>query len=140
MEWNAKTNADVLRRIVALLFALAGLADRAGRAPRPVRDHVLGILRSAEAVARAYVFGVACDLGAAVPPPAGLDGDDSNDAARLALSLRVLALALASLAARVELSAGGSGRIVSVANVEVLKKLGQSATCRGKTAPTPDTS
>lgn len=140
MDWNAETNADMLRRIAALLFALAGLADLASRAPRPVRDHVLGILRSAEAVARAYVFGKALDLGGALPPPVCLDGDDPDDAARLALGLRLLALALASLAARLERSPDGSGRIVSVANVEVMRKPGQPAACFGKSVPTPDTS
>ena len=73
MEWNAET--DMLKRIIALLFALAGLADRAGARSRPVRCLVLGILRPAEAVAQASVIGTA--RGAPFrrkPAPARVDG------------------------------------------------------------------
>lgn len=103
MEWNAET--DMLKRIMALLVALAGLADRAGTLSHPVRCLVLGILRPAEAVARAFVIRSA--RGAPLPAQAcamrGLmvarEGDDAADATRLALQFRALALALAGLLA-----------------------------------------
>ena len=44
----------MLKRIVAVLFALAGLAERLTGLPRPVRAFVLLILRPAEAVARRF--------------------------------------------------------------------------------------
>lgn len=110
MYGNAEIDRDVLKRIVALLFALAALADRAAAASRTVRCEVLSILRQAEAVARLSVIGTAHGLGA--PPPACLEhraamgashfadnGDEPADAARLALRLRALAFALSSLAA-----------------------------------------
>ena len=58
MDWNSamEDNRRMLKRIVALLFALAGLAERLAGLPRPVRACVLRILRSAEAVARDFVF------------------------------------------------------------------------------------
>lgn len=141
MQWSADTNAGMLKRIVALLLALAALADRAALAPRPVRAYVLDILRQAEAVAQAFVVGMARDLGAAMPPRAGLYRDDPDDATRLALRLRVLALALASLAALPTCATvHGRGRIVGFANIETPPKPGRLAACRGKSAPTPDTS
>lgn len=122
MSWNAQTNRDVLKGIVALLFALAELADRASLASHPIRCHVLGILRQAEAIVQAFVISMARDFGAPMPPQACLaicaqmfvpdghhrgnnHGDDPADAVRLGLNLRVLALALASLSARAERSA-----------------------------------
>lgn len=112
MEWKVET--EVLKRVIALLFALAELADRASVVSRPVRLHVLGILRPAEAVAWASLNGTARDFGAPLPPQAYVaigaltvssDGDDAADATRLALRFRALALALASLLARAGLFA-----------------------------------
>ncbi len=106
MEWNFKKDQDVLKRIIALLLAMAGLADRASVASYPVRRRTLEILLPAEAVAQESVLGMARNLGAPIPPQAYLaicglmfthEGDDPADAVRLALRLRVLALALASL-------------------------------------------
>ena len=58
MDWNSASedNRQMLKRIVALLFALAGLAERLSSLPRPVRAFVLRILGSAETVARDFVF------------------------------------------------------------------------------------
>ena len=58
-DWNwaiEDDNRRMFKRIVALLFALAGLAERLIGVPRPVRAFVLRILRSAEAVARDFVL------------------------------------------------------------------------------------
>ena len=105
MDWNSaiEDNRRMLRRIVALLFALAGLAERLSDLPRPVRAFVLLILRPAEAVAHDFVFGT-LDHGDAAPLPAFLDalhdGDSPADAMRLARSLRVLAVLLDRMAER----------------------------------------
>ena len=111
MYGNAEIEKDMLKRIVALLFALAALADRAAAASRTVRCEVLSILRRAEAVARLSVIGTAHGLGAPPPracpehraamgaAPFACNGGEPADAARLALRLRALAFALSSLAA-----------------------------------------
>ena len=47
MDWNSAIeddNRQMLKRIVAVLFALAGLAERLTGLPRPVRALVLRIL------------------------------------------------------------------------------------------------
>lgn len=104
MDWNAEIEKDreALKRIVALLFALAGLAARASSLPRPVGGLVLWILRRAEAVAREFVTGRAPHRGALPArtyPTASMDGVNA-DAARLALCFRALALSLATTLAR----------------------------------------
>jgi hypothetical protein len=160
VEWKADTEREVLKRIIAMLFALAELADRASLSPFPVRCHVLCILRPVEAVIQAFIIGMARDLGAQMPPQAYLtiseqmcmpDGDDPADATRLALRLRVLALALASLMAQAEclgpecFAFCNGGRIALSmkinAQIEVLQKLVQLAAHRSQQrAPPPDTS
>jgi hypothetical protein len=98
MNWNAAMEEDrqALGRIVALLFAMAGLADRLGGAPRPVRCLVLAILRYAETIARDFVIDTALEQGAQLAPdllmiPALHDGDDAADAKQLATAFRALA-------------------------------------------------
>jgi hypothetical protein len=93
-DWNRETtwSGDVLERIVALLFALANLADLAAGAPFHRRRQVLGILGHGEAEARAFLFGGAPILSDA-PGEAG-------DAERLAIRLRALALVLCALLAQ----------------------------------------
>ncbi len=93
--WEANGNRDVLERIVALLFALAGLADLAAGLPAPRRRHVLGILGVGEAEARAFLIGIS--TGA--PVQADAPGE-AGDAARLAARLRMLALVLCAMLAR----------------------------------------
>ena len=111
MEWKAQTDGRRLRRIVALLLALAGLADRAAVAPFPVRFIVLAILRRAEAIAWTFAIeAVSCAparcAGRRLPQcvsPAGAPVPDHcgpADAVRLALSFRTLALIVAELAAQ----------------------------------------
>ena len=111
MEWKAETDGRRLRRIVALLLALAGLADRAGGMPFPVRFIVLAILRHAEAIA--WTFAIEAMSGAAarcagrrLPQCVSLAGAPVPDpfspaeAVRLALGFRTLALIVAELAAQ----------------------------------------
>ncbi len=91
-EGEANWNCDVLERIVALLFALANLADLAAGAPYLRRRRVLGILSHGEAEARAFLFG-----GEPVPSDAL---EDTGDAVRLAARYRALALVLCALMAQ----------------------------------------
>lgn len=88
-----ETELEVLKRIVAMLFALACLADRASRAPRPVRTFVLWVLRRAETI-------VGESVGGQVWPTAVRAGNDSCDALDLAASFQALARAHAELAAQ----------------------------------------
>ena len=85
-----------MERIAALLFALADLAERAGGRSAAVRVLVLLILRPAEAMARRLVMDFYGDTD--IAPLLQLQADDDCTAAiRLALSFRMLAMALASL-------------------------------------------
>jgi hypothetical protein len=99
-DWQANRNRDALERIVALLFALAGLADRATGTPFLRRRQVLGILSYGELEARAFLIGMVC--GDPVPADA-LEFD--SDAAHLAVRLRALALLLCILLAQAPQSA-----------------------------------
>jgi hypothetical protein len=98
--WDGEANwsRDALERIVVLLFALANLADLAAGAPFLRRRQVLGILSHGEAEARAFLFGAAADASMPLDMPGS-----SGDAARLAASFRVLALALCALLAHAAL-------------------------------------
>jgi hypothetical protein len=98
--WDRKANwnRDVLERIVALLFALANLADLAADAPFLRRRQVLEILSCGEAEAWAFVMGL--PPGAAVPAD---EPESTGDAERLAASFRALALVLCALLARAAL-------------------------------------
>jgi hypothetical protein len=97
-NWETNWNRDVLERIVALLFALAGLADLAAGAPFLRRRQVLGILSRGEVVARAFFIGMA--TGAPISPD---ELEYSGDATRLAVRLRALALLLCALLAQAAL-------------------------------------
>jgi hypothetical protein len=94
-DWEANWNRDVLERIVALLFALANLADLAAGASflRPRR--VLAIVSRGEAEARAFVIGFATGV-----PVTADTLETTRDAACLAVRLRALALMLCLLLAR----------------------------------------
>lgn len=89
-EWETDWSRDVLERIAALLFSLAGLADIAAGLPALRRRHVLGILNHGEAEARAFLIGSGAPVSADAPETAG-------DAKRLAARLRALALLLCAL-------------------------------------------
>lgn len=87
MDWKLAMEAEraALKRIVALLFALADLAERAACRSQAVRGFVLWILRSAEDVARNLV------TGTPTPVPLCRAGDSPADARRLAEDFRDLA-------------------------------------------------
>ena len=97
MRWDVQGEARALRRIVALLLALAQLAERAGCMALPVRVIVLAVLRHAETVAFAFACGI--PLGAPgrpplqpIPPRLPLAAQSGPaDAARLAFWNRALA-------------------------------------------------
>jgi hypothetical protein len=92
----------VFTHIVALLLSLAALADRAANLPHPVRWVVLRILRRAEIAGRDFVIAAARELRAAPWMLASAEahgGSRPADAASLALSFRLLALALSNLSA-----------------------------------------
>ena len=102
MDGRAAIGRDwgTLKRTIALLFALAELADRASFAPWPVRVLVLAILRHGETVARLLL--VQTSRPAAQPKVAFsgmVAGSSPADALALALRLRLLALALSDLLA-----------------------------------------
>ena len=128
MDWNStmEDNRRMLKRIVALLFALAGLAERLSGLPRPVRVFVLRILSSAETVARDFVLettreqGVSAPLLACFHMPALHGGDSPADALRLAQSFRVLAVLLDWL---VERNCGGSKRFIAPAARTMIARL-----------------
>ena len=90
MDWKRAMEEEraALKRIVALLFALAGLADLACGRSRAVRGFVLWLLRQAEIVAQDFVGGVPD------APPAstqlGPAGSSRTEAMRLAESFRAL--------------------------------------------------
>jgi hypothetical protein len=94
-DWgrNANWNRDVLEHIVALLFALASMAELAACLPWLRRQQLLGILSHGEAEAWAFVMG----LPPGAPPPEDASADDAS---RLAASFRALALALCALLTR----------------------------------------
>jgi hypothetical protein len=105
MEWNREISRAWLMRIVALLFSLADLAEQASLRSWRVRRRVLAILRPAEEAAYRSIAGAAHEFGAPIPANAIVaagewmaaadEGDDPDDAMRLALRLRALAIALA---------------------------------------------
>ena len=101
-------HSKALRRIVAVLLALADLAERAsGRWPA-VRVLVLWLLRSGEAMARDYLAGLTPRSPRQNEPTAvPLTDASPTEAVRLAASFRQMAAALAALA---HWSAGASPR------------------------------
>ena len=97
MGWNGERDKTdhALMRIVALLLALASLAERAAGMPQPVRSAALWFLRPAQALAWEFV------TGQAHPEiPHTHRRDERAEAMRLAVSFRALACSLeAELAA-----------------------------------------
>lgn len=88
--------------VVFFLLALADLADRAARAPMPVRVLVLWILRRANTVATDYVEASAWDMPGRYWSPAFVFlqyGPDPADPASLARSFRTLARLVQDMAA-----------------------------------------
>jgi hypothetical protein len=102
---RTRYRTDTLDRIVVLLLALAGLAERAARAPLPIRCIALWPLRLADAVARDYLAGFADAAPHLFPAtPSDHEGIAPADALALALSLRTLALALQVIVDQMRLS------------------------------------
>lgn len=92
MDWMGKQDRQALKRIVALLFAFATLAELASAKPRPLRAAVLWLLRPAEAIGRDFVSALMKDCGVLVVLPAQLSSlDEADDSIRLAHSFRALA-------------------------------------------------
>ena len=91
MDWKLamKEERAALKRIVALLFALADLAEFAGRRSPLVRRFVIWVLRQAETVARDFVIGEPEMPTSSMP--AGPADDSPAEAMRLAQSFRDLA-------------------------------------------------
>ena len=105
MHWNLarEDNRRVLKRIVALLFAFASLAERSSTKHGLLRASVLWILRSAETIVRDFVMDTALERGASIASdpffiPALHGGNHPADAMRLAESFRALAVLLNRLA------------------------------------------
>lgn len=94
---RAERDRAVLERILALLLALAALADRAAGLPVLKRLQLLAMLGRGEAEARILIVEMASgSLAEATAGPTWAAGD----AASLAASFRMLALALNGLLAR----------------------------------------
>jgi hypothetical protein len=103
-HWETEWSHDVLKRIVALLFSLANLADLAADLPFLPRRRVLGILSRGEAEARAFLIGTSPDATAPADAP-----EQSGDVARLAARLRALALLLIALLTQPLARSGAAG-------------------------------
>lgn len=103
MDWKDRNREveqrrDVLERIVFLLLALAGLADRASGLPAARRRDLCAILTLGEAEARVFVIGMARDSGVPVELEASMAYGQTD---RLANSFRALALVLSAMLALV---------------------------------------
>ena len=93
----ARADERAVRRIIALLVALAVLAVRVSARSFPVRCLVLWVLRRAEAVAARFVFEATGAPLAGMPTPA--IPNDPADAIRLAARFHALAAVLGALLA-----------------------------------------
>ncbi len=71
MDWNAviERNREALKRILAGLVGMAGMAGGDATLPRQLHRVILRLLRPAEAAARRLVIVVARDLVVAPPRP-----------------------------------------------------------------------
>jgi hypothetical protein len=115
MDWKLAMQEEraVLKRIIALLFALADLAESACNHSPIVRRFVIWILRAAETVAREFVVG---EPEAPALMPVSPASDSPAEAMRLAYSFRDLAHMLdlqAKLAFAVRDDAGQAGVVRS---------------------------
>lgn len=108
-------NRDTLKRIIALLLGIAGLAERASMRTLPVLCLVLWIVRPAEAIGREFVKEMAQDCGVwfdAIGSFGMLEPETAEgyraDALRLATVLRTLASMLEALLALPAMQEPGS--------------------------------
>lgn len=129
MEWKQAWQEEraALMRLVALLNAFAGLAERAAGRSAFVRGVVLWILRRAEAIARDFVVGEE-----ALPPEidpwstaTGPSGNRPEDALYLAEMFRVLAFELEAQTAL--LCSPGDGRAGRTGNPGVRRAAAEKA-------------
>jgi hypothetical protein len=140
MDWNSKHDRRARRRIAALLFAFAALADRAGAAPRPIRVAVLWLLRTVESISREFVIAVARESGVDPVLAVPLYGHDiGDDAGRLARSFTALAELLTDLARR-DSSPTDPGRIDSLVDRLTRTLWSLAAAPEALARPLPDTS
>lgn len=98
-----RQDQDMRKRIIALLFALAAIAERARVMPAPVRSLALRFLRRAELAAHSYVCWAARECGVSLQwalPDAAKANSDLEAALALAWWLRILAVALRDLPRR----------------------------------------
>ena len=103
MEGTAQIGSGrrVLEHIVMMLLALADLAERAASAPDPIRRVVLQALQEADAIVKDFVVDFAGGMARRQWSPAVMTvryGSTAEDAFDLATSLRILALAVRTLA------------------------------------------
>ena len=70
MDWNAaiEKNREALKRVLAMLVAMAGLDDRPTTLPRHLHRAVLSLLRPAEAAVRRLIIVAARGIVVALPP------------------------------------------------------------------------
>lgn len=147
---DRRLEPEMLRRIVALLYSLAGLAEQAASRSSAIRCLVLGFLCPAESVARKMVMRDLQQFGASVPRLSIADriGDSTEDAVRFAGRLRELASTLESLIPLIFLAsvsiAGRYGWAVRLRAVrQTLRALRSLLDCppkRPRREPQPDTS
>lgn len=147
MDWRLAIEEEraALKRIVALLFALAGLAELAGGRSWAVREFVLWLLRYAEAAAWDFVIGAP-----EMQPQSMLPTDPARGrragAIRLAARFRALALLLdrrvrLALASRGETKLPLSGWMQAMPRLlNALSMLPGVVGCAPHPAPAPDTS
>ena len=132
---------NALRRIAALLLALADLAERAGSMSLPVRAIVFSILRYAETIAWTLALETAstatarprCRQPGQIPPETHVERHPGPaDLSRLALSLRALALILSYWLVRIGTLGAGAPSWSRIGNL-------QQGLCP-QALPAPDTS
>ena len=64
-----ETNREALKRILAMLFAMAGMADGASTLPRRLYRAILMLLRPAESATRRLIIAAARGIVVVLPPP-----------------------------------------------------------------------
>ncbi|MDP3896709.1 MAG: hypothetical protein Q8Q62_08535 [Mesorhizobium sp.] len=100
MEWKRQVETlDILDRIVALLLALADLAERAAGVSVARRRLVLDMMRSGEAATRDAFRAPVSPMAARLALPGQVPQDGPEDALALAASLRALAFVVHAIAA-----------------------------------------
>ena len=110
MDRHTTTELDVIKRIVALLLALALLAERAAARPLAVRIYVHSLLLNAQfAALKLFVEPAEIEADAAREASPGIERPtEPCDLIRIAVGLRALAMLLAAGCAA--LSRGGLPR------------------------------